>query len=303
MIFLTDNIIYSRLDYQKTTDFINELTSKYNVPEKIIIGHSALGREIAALKFGKSPNTVLYAACFHPLEDLTVNLMLKFSEDLASLYERGDNAAGINLAGALNERSLVIIPLINPDGLEIRRKGFGAAGKYEKMLRENTKAHCSLWNANARGVDLNHNFDAGHSILKAMLSEKGFDVPRERFYAGEEPESEPETKAICDFCRSHRVVSVYAFHSQGEEIFYSYGERTPKKSALIAEMLSSFSGYTLSHPSGTASHGGFKDWFIKEFARPGFTFEIGKGENPLPLCELDRIYSDLFEALVYGIIL
>ena len=32
-----------------------------------------------------------------------------------------------------------------------------------------------------------------------------------------------------------------------------------------------------------ADAGGYKDWFIQEFDRPGFTVELGLGENPLPL--------------------
>ena len=50
-------------------------------------------------------------------------------------------------------------------------------------------------------------------------------------------------------------------------------------------------------PEGTASHGGLKDWYIKNFRRPGFTIEIGKGENPLPLEDLDGIYEKLKKML------
>ena len=34
-----------------------------------------------------------------------------------------------------------------------------------------------------------------------------------------------------------------ALHSQGEEIYYQYGPRTPKQSALVAQMLASVGGY------------------------------------------------------------
>jgi g-D-glutamyl-meso-diaminopimelate peptidase len=56
-------------------------------------------------------------------------------------------------------------------------------------------------------------------------------------------------------------------------------------------------------PTGTASHGGFKDWFIDELKKPGFTIEIGKGTNPLPISELQPIYARLLESLILGIIL
>lgn len=96
---------------------------------------------------------------------------------------------------------------------------------------------------------------------------------------------------------------LYAFHSQGEEIYYQYGEYTPPRAPLIAQVLASASGYALSQPTGTASHGGLKDWFIETFHRPGFTIEIGRGKNPLPITELEPIYARLIEMLLAAMIL
>ncbi|SIF32539.1 Gamma-D-glutamyl-L-diamino acid endopeptidase 1 [Mycobacteroides abscessus subsp. abscessus] len=50
------------------------------------------------------------------------------------------------------------------------------------------------------------------------------------------------------------------------------------------------------------SFAGYKDWFIKEFQRPGFTIELGKGINPLPLSQFDEIYEEtlgIFLASIY----
>lgn len=43
----------------------------------------------------------------------------------------------------------------------------------------------------------------------------------------------------------------------------------------------------------TGSDAGYKDWFIQQFRRPGFTVEAGYGENPLPMSQFDRIYVEL----------
>ena len=40
------------------------------------------------------------------------------------------------------------------------------------------------------------------------------------------------------------------------------------------------------------SHAGYKDWFIQEFRKPGFTIELGVGVNPLPLSQFDEIYEE-----------
>ena len=90
-----------------------------------------------------------------------------------------------------------------------------------------------------------------------------------------------------------RSRTAYAFHSQGEEIYYRYGPHTPARSQLMAQVLASSCGYRLASPEGTASHGGFKDWFIDCMRRPGFTFEIGRGKNPLPIQEFEPIYARL----------
>ena len=66
----------------------------------------------------------------------------------------------------------------------------------------------------------------------------------------------------------------------------------------MAEIMATASGYALDVPSPIAVSGGFKDWFIEEFGRPGFTVEIGKGKNPLPAEDSERIYSELREMLI-----
>lgn len=82
-----------------------------------------------------------------------------------------------------------------------------------------------------------------------------------------------------------------ALHSQGEEIFWQYGNIIPPRSETIAKVLAAASGYRLVDNSGLASHGGFKDWFIEYFNKPAYTVEIGKGKNPLPLSDFEDIFA------------
>ena len=57
------------------------------------------------------------------------------------------------------------------------------------------------------------------------------------------------------------------------------------------------SGYALSVPEGSAAYGGMLDWCIHELNIPAFTFECGKGKNPLPIDNMFKIYTDLREVL------
>ena len=94
-----------------------------------------------------------------------------------------------------------------------------------------------------------------------------------------------------------------ALHTQGEVIYWSYGGRQPGRSAKMAEILAAESGYALDYPTGLAVGGGFKDWFIEEFSKPGFTVEIGKGKNPLPDESLDELYESVRDILVLSAIM
>ena len=67
---------------------------------------------------------------------------------------------------------------------------------------------------------------------------------------------------------------------------------------MMAEIMASSAGYITKAPGGSAAFGGFKDWFIDTFHRPGFTIELGKGVNPLPLTDLFSIGNKVREMLL-----
>ena len=49
-----------------------------------------------------------------------------------------------------------------------------------------------------------------------------------------------------------------------------------------------------------SGYAGYKDWFILQFDLPGYTIEVGKGTNPLPLSQFDEIYRDNVGILALG---
>lgn len=163
---------------------------------------------------------------------------------------------------------------------------------YHRNIIDKTGIHnfSRIWQANINGVDLNHNYDAQWKSIK--------DSPSPTRWGGPYPESEPETRALVNFVRNMNIDMLAALHSQGREIYYDFNGLTAARSKEIGEKLAQISGYTLSKPEGAASFGGFKDWFIQELGREGFTVEMGLGKNPLPVSLLDGEYE-----AVAGIIL
>ncbi len=290
-------------DCETQRAMIFKLKKRYPFLNCSCCGHSTCSRGIFALSLGRSDNPVLLAGGFHGQEWLTSLLLLRFAEELCRCAVTRSELCGIDVMGALRGREVIIIPCVNPDGVQIALHGAPAAGRYSQDFERISAASEDKWNANARGVDINHNFNAGWNILRSMEIEQGILGPSPRRYGGYMPESEPETQAIVDLCLRRRPRKAVAFHSQGEEIYYCYGEKTPLKSLTEGRILAAASGYTLIENSGLASHGGFKDWFIEYFAKPAYTIEIGLGENPLPLEDFEDIYCKALLMMVLTLIL
>lgn len=256
-------------------------------------GKSALGKEIPALGMGRLKNASLFVGATHGEEWLTSLLLMRFAWEIAAAWT--DEAP--SFAGVTREKGLIIVPMLNPDGVEIALDGPRKAGPFRDQTEPLYRANGGKWQANARGVDLNHNFDAGWNILREMETVSGITGPAATRYGGPYPHSEPETRGIINLIYAFQPRRLYSFHSQGEEILWEYGGLQVPQAESIARALSALSGYTLVKNSGLASHGGLKDWFIQEFRRPGFTIEIGKGENPLPIEDLEPIYGRLLPLL------
>ncbi len=229
------------------------------------IGKSLSGRDILAFKLGCGARRLFLSGAYHGTEHLTAKVLIDFAGDVA----RGNVSDTL-----LDDISLYIVPMVNPDGNEI-----AAGGVY--------------WQANARGVDINHNFDALWELSRSALSDAGFGEPSPTKYPGTFPESEPETRAVADFTRHNRFDAVMALHSQGMVIYYDFCGIVPIGTYDYLTAFESGGAYRRAEAAGTAVYGGFKDWFIKAFRRPGFTIEIGSGVNPLPLSDFDIIYKEV----------
>ncbi len=283
---------------------LERLQRNYPFIARETVGRSVLSRPIEALRIGGGREETLFAAAFHANEWLTALVMLRFAERLCASLDSGEKLGGMDCRRALLGRGVTIVPCVNPDGVELSLHGFDTAGELAQEVKRIAGEHPKeYWSANARGVDLNRNYDAGWHISRQLEMSQGINAPAPRRYGGERPASEPATAAMVRLCEKRRFASVYCFHSQGEEIYWKYGEHTPKRSQLTARVLAASSGYTATEPSSIASHAGFKDWFIERFHRPGYTIEIGKGRNPLPIEQFEEIYARLEEMLMLAIVM
>ncbi len=288
-------------DVKRCLEFEKELMCKHKNVRKFVIGRSELCRNITAYSVGKMGGVLLCGA-FHGMERLTAQILYHFINDVCDRVEQDDDFAKV-----LSKSGLVVVPMINPDGVEISVSGAYTARKRSEFVSDillKTGVPHTKWQANSRGVDINHNFDADFAKVKENERKMGIKTPAPTRYGGKYPESEKETKAIADLCRNYYFELSCALHTQGREIYYDFSEYTPQMSLSLAWEMSKLSGYAVSQPVGIAVGGGFKDWFIQHFHRPAFTIEVGLGENPLSpevaVTEYERVSSMLWHLLNFA---
>jgi g-D-glutamyl-meso-diaminopimelate peptidase len=287
-----EDIIYAvpHFSYSELLECINVLSrKKINIGS---IGKSVLGKDIYILKIGKGPYKIHMNASMHANEWITTPIILQFISDLFNLPYYDELCSKI---------SLDIVPMINPDGVDlVCNKIHSDIHEYSNLLFLNRyNRDFSDWKSNINGVDLNRNFPANFWRYKSTISyQNNTDFPSPKYYSGELPLSEPETKCLAKLCRYRNYDLVAALHTQGQVIYYTYNGNAPIKSVKIAKFLSKISGYELEEPEPDSSYAGFKDWFIQDFNKPGFTFELGKGENPLNYNEFTSLYKEAYPLLL-----
>ena len=269
------------------------------------LGKSVLGRSIYALQLGESRERVLYVGGFRGQEWISSLLLLKFIYSLCGALDTGERTADIDVRRALLGRGLVFVPCINPDGIEIALHGAEGANELCESVTAACHGRFDKWQANACGVDLTHNFDAGWHLLRQLENTLGINGPSPEQYGGQMPESEPETKVLANLCRTIRFRHALAFHHSGEEILWQYGKHTPERSQLMTKILSVTSGYDAVTGEDPFEHASFKDWFVKEFCRPAFSISLCKNINAsaMSLADVFPLYQRLEEMLILSAIM
>lgn len=239
-----------------------------------VIGKTIMNRFLYCISIGTGEKTAVFAAAFHGLEYLTAPALLSFAEYYSEQYEYHDRLR------------VFIVPMVNPDGVDIVLNGINPASSVHRQLLKDTGIadFSRQWQANAMGVDINHNFNADwDSIYKKPMPSK---------YGGKYPESELETRAMTKLLRKVQPDLFIAFHSQGKEIYYDFNGMENKDAEKTAGAIAAKCGYRAAAPTGTAAFGGAKDWYIKEYHKQAFTVELGEGKNPLPVSQLDEMKRD-----------
>lgn len=274
-------------DYQTMIKDMNRLSAVYPFVRKQTIGHSVLKKEIPELQIGHGQKQLHINGAFHAREWITTPIIMTLLNEYLLALTNRHTLRGLNMAPFYEEITLSVVPMVNVDGVDLVIHGADAAQNHkEEVLKLNGgKTDFSQWKANIQGVDLNDQYPVGWDIEQQRREQ----LPGPADYPGEFPLSEPEAKVMAELTKQRDFERVISLHTQGEEFYWGFEKKEPSEAEAIATEFARVSGYKAIQY--VDSYAGYKDWFINEWRKPGFTIELGRDSHPVPLNQFDEIYQ------------
>ena len=282
---------------------ILEIVRTYPFCRTEVIGTTAFQRPLRTLVIGNGPRKVIFSASHHANEWITSLVLLKFAEELAQAISENGVIYGVEAKLLADAVTIYMVPMVDPDGVDLVTGAIPSGSIPYETARNLAESYPTIpfpdgWKANLLGVDLNLQYPAGWLQAREIKFSQGFTRPGPRDYVGRAPLDQLETRALAGYTEYIDPALVLAYHSQGEVIYWQFRNYEVPGARELAEAFARVSGYALEDTPFESSFAGYKDWFIQEFRRPGFTIEVGQGENPLPLSQFDKIYEDNLGILV-----
>ena len=273
----------NQIFYQPASEFVRCEFSKLVFREwgeftSSVIGKTVSGKEIEAFSFGTGKRKILILGAYHGAEYITASVLYLIMKKIRENLTRGAKCFSIEPELFKQIFTFWIVPCANPDGVDINLLGASGHPLEERLIRMNGGRDFALWQANALGVDLNHNHAYRFDEYK-KIEREGNVVNGRTLYSGEYPESEPETHAVANLVRVLMPDLIISLHTQGEEIFAR--PATPKTAKIAARIAKSVS-FEYKNAEGTAAYGGLCDYTGEVLGILSLTVELGRGKNPLP---------------------
>ncbi len=194
--FYTFDEVVAQLDTMKLL-YPNLITKKDS------IGSSIEGRTIWAVKISDNPDInedepqVFYNSLIHAREPEGMETVIYFMYYLLENYGKDPEVTYL-----VNNRELYFVPVINPDGYVYNEQlSPDGGGQWRKNRRDD--------GGGTFGVDLNRNFGYkwGYDDIGSSPDSTSLD------YRGVKAFSEPETRAIRDFCINHNFKVAVNYHT------------------------------------------------------------------------------------------
>ncbi len=155
------NIVQTNISYtyEIMINDVSKLKERYTFLETGNIGYSVLGKPIPYIRIGTGEKEVMYSASFHANEWITTVLLMKFIEEFCKAYEQNSNIYQYNARMIFENTSIYIIPMVNPDGVDLVTGAVPENTKIYENYQYITRnfpaiAFPSGWKANFNGESL-----------------------------------------------------------------------------------------------------------------------------------------------------
>ena len=282
---------------------IQEIVEAYPFCRTEVITDTAYGRPVRTLVIGNGPRKVIYSAAHHANEWITSLILLKFVEELAEAIRQDGCVFDVPAKQLAEIATIYTVPMVNPDGVDLVVGEIPEGALPYEMARTMAEFYPGIpfpsgWKANLAGVDLNLQYPAGWLQAREIKFSQGYIQPGPRDYVGRAPLTQPEVRALAGYTEYIDPELVLAYHAQGEVIYWQFRDIFVPGARELGEVFARVSGYALEDTPYESAFAGYKDWFIQNFRKPGYTVEVGSGVSPLPLSQFDRIYRDNLGILV-----
>ena len=282
---------------------MEKLIQTYPFLRSELLTTTAYERPVRTLVIGNGDRKVIYSAAHHANDWITTPVLLKFAEELAQAIQKDTEIFGVRGRTIAAAATIYLVPMVDPDGVDLVTGAIERGTLQYEVARNLADNYPNIpfpdgWKANLLGVDLNLQYPAGWLQAREIKFSQGFTKPGPRDYVGRAPLNQRESIALADYTEEIDPALVLAYHTQGKVIYWQFRDYEVPGARELAEEFARLSGYALEDTPYESSFAGYKDWFIQNFRRPGYTIEVGAGENPLPIGQFDEIYKDNLGILV-----
>lgn len=256
---------------------------------------SILGKEIPVFTLGQGQKAVALIGGVGGCEGLVSLLLFDFIKEYSEQYKKESKIFDIGLSYLFGQRRIVVIPFLNPDGITYATEGVTAENPlFERVCRMNGSEDFSAWQANARGVDLGHNYRVGFAAYKEQEAGNGIIGGASHSFGGEYPESEPESTALCRLLRTlgDDLQGLIELRLGTSKITCSCRDKLSAKTMAAGRILGRALGYRDPTPVMTVPNGTLPDWCIEQLSRPAYTLFLDVEKHPT-----EKARALLYEAL------
>ncbi|NLZ93831.1 MAG: hypothetical protein GX922_07455 [Firmicutes bacterium] len=276
--------------YEQLSSDIIAVSQLANV-ETFSIGQSEYGREIYAIKIGKGELSTIIIGTAHAREWINSALIMDMAKLYADVYNNYGYEGNYYVRDVLDKCSIVFIPMQNPDGAALQEQGLSAftPEQQEEIKKIGCDHKFKQWKANAKGVDLNHQYNAGWEQVRNNQP-----YPSYHNHKGYAPEQASEVKATVEYIRSKpdSIKALISYHSSGNVIYWTSLNPDIDRDARFAQKIRNATGYFLIN-NDWIPNAGLSPWFRKEIGGMALTIETGtfNGENEVRYSDWPKIWN------------